>query len=124
MVLGVGLTSQPKMSNEAGVPWTKGSARFDPDVLFEKWDRGQKTLPNENDLRSSIISTFELTPHDNYVYHAIASVTLAQAQTAIHHGAGSGLHAWYHDSMEHAVSRSSLLIPLEALLQKPKSLTV
>ena len=112
------------MSIKSGVPRTEGSARFNPDVLFEIWDSGQKTLPTENDLRSSIISTFGLAPNDNYVYHAIASVTLAQVQTAIHHGSESGMHAWYHDDMGHPVSRPSPSKSLKALLQKPKSLTV
>ena len=44
-----------------------------------------------------MIATFNLPEDDNYVYHAIASVTLAQVQVAIDHGAVSGLHAWYFD---------------------------
>jgi hypothetical protein len=74
---------------------TEGSSQFDPDVLFRAWEKGQKTLPENNDLRSSIIVTFGLAPSDDYVYHATASVTLGQVQRAINHGAGSGLHSWY-----------------------------
>ena len=77
--------------------YTEGSSQFDPDGLFNAWESSQKTLPEDNDLRSSIISTFHLTPSDDYVYHATASVTLAQVQGAIKHGGGSGLHAWYLD---------------------------
>lgn len=77
---------------------TEGSPSFDADALFEAWDNGQPPLPKDNDLRSSIIATFNLPTGDNYVYHATASVTLAQVQSAIEHGGGSGLHAWYLDS--------------------------
>lgn len=77
--------------------YTEGSSQFEPDSLFAAWEFGQKTLPNDNDLRSSIISTFNLPPNDDYIYHATASVTLSQVQTAINHGGDSGLHAWYLD---------------------------
>ena len=54
-------------------------------------------LPKENDLRSSIIAAFNLSSNDSYVYHAIASVTLAQVQEAIAVGGEHELHAWYLD---------------------------
>ena len=72
-------------------------SHIDPDTLFEKWASSGKTLPIDNDLRSSIISTFSLSQNDSYVYHAMASVTLFQVQKAIDHGGESGLHAWYLD---------------------------
>ena len=84
---------------------TEGSSRFDPDALLEAWGKGQKALPENNGLRSSIISTFSLPLDDNYVYHATASVTLSQVQTAINHGDQSGLHAWYLDSHRTPVCR-------------------
>lgn len=77
---------------------TEGSFDFSADALFEAWGNGQCSVPHNEDFRSSIIATFNLPKDDNYVYHAIASVTLAQVQAAIDHGAESGLHAWYLDS--------------------------
>ncbi|KAL8831465.1 MAG: hypothetical protein Q9170_005280 [Blastenia crenularia] len=78
---------------------TTGSARFDPDAFFESWENESKSLlPQNNDLRSSIITSFNLAQSDNYVYHAVASVTLAQVQEATEHGGEHGLHAWYPDS--------------------------
>ena len=76
---------------------TTGAAHFDPDELFNQWAKEPSTLPQSDDLRSSIISTFNLSQNDNFVYHAIASVTLAQVQDAISHGGEKGLHAWYRD---------------------------
>ncbi|KAL8998390.1 MAG: hypothetical protein Q9169_002518 [Polycauliona sp. 2 TL-2023] len=77
---------------------TTGSAHFDPDALFTSWATDSKSLiPQGNDLRSSIIAAFDLAQSDNYVYHAVASVTLAQVQDAINHGGERGLHAWYPD---------------------------
>ncbi|KAL8658708.1 MAG: hypothetical protein Q9226_000822 [Calogaya cf. arnoldii] len=77
---------------------TTGSAHFDPDAFFESWAKNSTTLlPQENNLRSSIITAFNLAHSDSYVYHAVASVTLAQVQEAIQYGGQHGLHAWYPD---------------------------
>lgn len=73
---------------------TTGSAGFDPDTFFEKW-ASSDLLPKGNDLRTSIVAAFNLSPNDSYVYHAIASVTLSQVQEAIIIGGEHGLHAWY-----------------------------
>ncbi|KAL8901204.1 MAG: hypothetical protein Q9192_000681 [Flavoplaca navasiana] len=75
---------------------TTGSAQYDPDAFFASWAKDFKApIPQGNNLRSSIIAAFDLAQSDNYVYHAVASVTLAQVQAAIQHGGGNGLHAWY-----------------------------
>ena len=78
-------------------PSTTGSSTFNPDELFTQWSSRPCPLPRNNDLRSSIIRTFSLPENDDYTYHAIASVTLAQVQEAIYHGREAGLHAWYRD---------------------------
>lgn len=74
-------------------PHTVGSASFDPDKFFEEWD--PERIPKDNNLQGTIISAFNLKSSDDYVYHAIASVTLPQVQNAINHGASNGMHAWY-----------------------------
>ncbi|RDA83746.1 hypothetical protein CP532_4996 [Ophiocordyceps camponoti-leonardi (nom. inval.)] len=38
---------------------------------------------------------FDLPPNDGYTYHATASVSLDEAQTAVGRGRANGLHAWY-----------------------------
>lgn len=77
---------------------TTGSAQFDPDAFFDTWATESRVLlPQENKLRSSIISAFNLAQSDNYVYHAIASVTLAEVQSAIESEEDCGLQAWYPD---------------------------
>ena len=77
---------------------TTGSAQFEPDAFFASWAKDSNALvPQGSDLRSSIIAAFDLAQSDNYVYHAVASVTLAQVQAAIEHGGENGLHAWYPD---------------------------
>ena len=91
---------------------TESSSQFDPDVLFTAWENGHKTLPENNDLRSSILTTFGLPPSDDYVYHATASVTLVQVQGAINHGAGSGLHSWYLSEVGKPVRQHLLDIQL------------
>ena len=78
---------------------TTGAAHFDPDDFFKRWgDESKSLLPNGKDLQSSITAAFSLPQNDNYVYHAIASVTLAQVQVAINQGREHGLHAWYPNS--------------------------
>ncbi len=84
-------------------PHTIGASSFDPDALFEAWGEGQKSLPVKDDFQFSISTTFNLPQNDNYVYHAIASVTLAQVQKAVEHGGKNGLHAWYIDGDGHPV---------------------
>jgi len=106
------------MTSQQVGPRTEGASSFEPDALFEAWANGQRTLPENNDLRSSIISTFKLPQNDNYVYHASASVTLAQVQAAINHGGGSGLRAWYLDAEGNPV-----ILPHEHV-ESPKCLTI
>lgn len=80
---------------------TVKSARFDPQKFFDDWSkRGSELLPQNDDFRASIINAFGLKESDDYIYHAIASVTLAQVQYAVSRGAGENgiLHAWYRDS--------------------------
>ncbi|KAL9613042.1 MAG: hypothetical protein Q9167_002388 [Letrouitia subvulpina] len=76
---------------------TTGSAHFDPDEFFEKWAKESESLLPKDDFRSSIIAAFNLAQNDSYVYHAIASVSLAQVQEAIDQRGNNGLHAWYLD---------------------------
>lgn len=78
---------------------TVGAAHFNPDILFMTWgdDREKRNLPQHDDLRASIVATFDLPKSDKYVYHANTSVTLTQVQEAINHGREAGLHAWYRD---------------------------
>ena len=59
-----------------------------------------KTYLLNNDFQQAIITAFNLPPggtKDDYVYHAIASVTLEQVQCVIEAGEKNGLHRWYVD---------------------------
>ena len=78
---------------------TVGSKTFQPNQLFEDaslLDSVHSHL-NKNDFRSAIITAFGLPENDDYIYHATASVTIAQVQVAINAGASHGLHDWYLD---------------------------
>lgn len=88
---------EAEMGPQRPMPGTTGASSFDPDALFGAWRDGQKFLPVEDNFRSSILTAFDLPQNDNYIYHAIASVTLAQVQKAVEHGGKNGLHAWYLD---------------------------
>ena len=69
---------------------------FDVDTLFDSaaLERAKAQL-DRNDLQSAIVTYFNLTSNDDHVYHAIASVSLSQIQTAVAAGRLHGLHDWY-----------------------------
>lgn len=77
-------------------PRTEHATSFDPDVFFDAWS--PELVPQDNDLESAIKKAFQLKQDDDYVYHATASVTLAQVQMAVKFGGKGRLHAWYIDS--------------------------
>ncbi|KAI4159580.1 MAG: hypothetical protein LQ342_006490 [Letrouitia transgressa] len=79
---------------------TTGSAHFDLDEFFERWVKESESLLPKDDFRSSIIAAFNLAQSDSYVYHAIASVSLARVQEAIDKREKNGLHAWYLDNTD------------------------
>ena len=85
------------MTPQPSSPRTIGAPDFDPDALFDAWRDGQKSSPKNDDLRSSILTTFDLPQKADYAYNAIASVTLAQVQQAVEYGGKNGLHDWYRD---------------------------
>jgi hypothetical protein len=95
-------------------PYTVGSSSFDPDQFVEQWD--EAIVPHDNDLRKCIVRAFKLKPNDDYVYHAIASVTLDQVQAAINAGGLNGMHAWYTDENGHQVRRDLNLSLLSSYL--------
>jgi hypothetical protein len=95
------------MSNQDQTPTAKtiGTAGFEPNEWLDAWNSSK--APSNNDFGSAIRIAFGLKPKDDYVYHAIASVTLAQVQAAIDHGDANGMHAWYRDEGEAQVTRTS-----------------
>ena len=93
------------MTNQQGHARTQGVSQFEPDALFDAWGKDQKCMLENDDLRSAIISVFDLPQSDSYIYRAIASVTLSQVQEAIKHGGKAGLHTWYLDDQGKPVRR-------------------
>jgi hypothetical protein len=92
------------MSQIPQVASTQGSPSFDPDAFFEAWAQETLTPPYDNDFRKFIIKAFGLKPNDDFVYRAIAEVTLLQAQTYLEFGGQGGLHGWYLDEEGKEVS--------------------
>lgn len=52
-------------------------------------------LLQKNDLYQACRLLFKLPDNDDYVYHATASVRLAEVQHIVQLGAVNGLHTWY-----------------------------
>lgn len=75
----------------------QGTSSSNPRNYFSEPDCYAKVLDSlsRNDLRSAIITGFGLSSHDDYVYRAIASVTLSQVQGAVEAGTENGLCDWY-----------------------------
>jgi hypothetical protein len=97
-----------EMSSVSSQPYTIGSKSFNPQQLLQ--DEEKLKIANaflgKGDLHSAIITYFSLPENDSYVYHAVASVTLAQAQQAILQGDLHGLHDWYKDGEGRPVSHA------------------
>ncbi len=93
---------------------TVDSKDFYPDQFLNTWHPAG--IPQNNDLRTAIVKSFRLKQTDDYVYHAIASVTLSQVQVAIDHGNVNGMHAWYRDIAGQQVTQSPFLFLLYLMI--------
>lgn len=89
---------------KARLPHTEGSTSpFDPSRLHDP-----ETVAaihehlSKDDLRAAIIQAFQLPAGDAFVYHANASVNLAQVQSAVNAGSANGLHDWYLEAAANA----------------------
>lgn len=93
-------------------PSCAGNPSFKPKTVFDDSDRLQEALDwlhRENSLYQACRVLFNLPHPDDYTYHAIASVTLAEVQHAIDLGASHNLHAWYRNPDRSPVSPPWLL---------------
>jgi hypothetical protein len=75
---------------------TLGSTSFHPDEFFDNWPQTAPAI-KEQTFEKFIQKAFQLKVPDDYVYHAMASVSLSQVQKAIDAGDAHGLHDWYRD---------------------------
>lgn len=84
-----------------------GSPSFRPDTASNDASikqQVQEHLTND-DLYNASRALLGLSQNDDYVYHATASVRLAEVQHIVSLGAVNGLHAWYKNEDGSAVSR-------------------
>ncbi|KAK3363398.1 hypothetical protein B0T25DRAFT_596620 [Lasiosphaeria hispida] len=74
-----------------------GSPTFDPETAIRNDATHEAALRalEDDDFETAIQTWFRIPDGDDYVYHAIASVTLAQVQRAVNLGGQKGLHGWY-----------------------------
>ncbi|KHN94256.1 uncharacterized protein MAM_07892 [Metarhizium album ARSEF 1941] len=74
-----------------------GNPSFRPDDIARNQDKLNRArdLLSKNDLYEASRVLLGLPEADVYIYHAIASVKLAQAQHVVDRGGDNGLHAWY-----------------------------
>jgi hypothetical protein len=96
------------MSSVSSPPYTTGSKSFNPQQLLQDEEKLKtaNAFLGKDDLRSAITIYFSLPENDSYIYHAVASVTLAQVQQAILQGDQHGLHDWYKDGDGRPVSHA------------------
>lgn len=83
-----------------------GNPLFDPDERVHDTAAREEAFTHlqKDEFRDAISSWFRLPKTDNYVYHAITSVLLAQVQDIVDRGRDNGLHDWYQDEAGAAVS--------------------
>lgn len=100
------------MPTAAKKQYCVGSAGFDPsaaasdDTLQAQIDE----LLKKDDLLGASRVLFKLPNNDDYVYHANASVSLAQVQHIVQLGGVNGLHNWYKMTDGTPVSGSRLTL--------------
>ncbi|KAK2003839.1 hypothetical protein LX36DRAFT_677381 [Colletotrichum falcatum] len=74
-----------------------GSPSFSPDEYAR--DAARRERANEllaaDDFYGAVVASFRLPEPDDYVYHAMTAVRLAEAQRAVAMGPANGMHAWY-----------------------------
>lgn len=70
---------------------------FRPRQVIEDTALQQQALEllSRNDLSGASRVLLGLPEHDDYVYHATASVRLAEVQQVVDRGGVNGLHTWY-----------------------------
>ena len=107
------------MSSSKSAKYCVGSPSFNPSELIQDQDRQAqaRTLLTSNDLYNATRVLFSLPEPDNFVYHATASVKLAQVQQVVNLGGANSLHAWYRgaDSSEVKHSRHTIDPPIYSL---------
>ena len=72
-----------------------GSPTFDPAIAVRDiptLERALRALHDNDDLAGAVRIFFGISEHDAFVYHAMASFTLEQAQAVVTGGKGGG---WY-----------------------------
>lgn len=72
-----------------------GSSTFDPAIAIHDaptLDRALRALHDDDDLAGAVRIYFGIPEEDAFVYHAMASFTLEQAQVVVREGRGGG---WY-----------------------------
>ncbi|KAJ9155627.1 Transcription factor nrm1 whi5 [Pleurostoma richardsiae] len=85
------------MASSRPRPACVGSPAFDPVLRTKDPSARAAALARleEDDLEGAIKAYFQLPARDTYVYHAMVSITLHQAQEVVALGGRNGLHAWY-----------------------------
>ncbi|EFQ26823.1 uncharacterized protein GLRG_02643 [Colletotrichum graminicola M1.001] len=76
-----------------------GSPTFSPDEYAKDAARRERAneLLAKDDFYGAIVVSFRLPERDDYVYHAMTAVRLAEVQRVVAMGAANGMHAWYRD---------------------------
>lgn len=86
------------MAQKSSTPGCVGAPGFDPATSVRDLDLRTTTLAlldDQNDFAAAIRTYFRIPASDNYVYHAITSVTLPQVQHVVRLGRANRLHDWY-----------------------------
>ncbi|KAK4199609.1 hypothetical protein QBC40DRAFT_254944 [Triangularia verruculosa] len=110
-----------------------GNPSFDPAKGVDDHDTHQAALElsnEKNEFEGAIRTWFGLPEagKDDYVYHAVASVTLPQVQRVVEMGGENGLHGWYDGQGDPSIpddiqAYTSLFSPSTSPVSSLKSFT-
>jgi hypothetical protein len=89
-----------------------GNPALVPDDLVQDAERLNQAREHltKDDLLGASKVLLGLPENDTYTYHAMTSISLAQAQHAVNMGGVNGLHTWYRQEDGGAVRKISTII--------------
>lgn len=107
--------NQPASKAGAAFVHCVGNPAFNPDEYIRDEPRQRKArelLEKEDDFDHATVVSFGLPERDDYTYHAMTAVKLAQVQHVVGLGAANNLHAWYRSREDGAVVGSFVFFAL------------
>jgi hypothetical protein len=102
------------MSRSLSIARSKGKPAVISEETIDDLERQRQALDflGKDDLYNASRVLFDLPAEDDYTYHAMTSVKLAEVQRVVQLGGVNGLHSWYRQDDGSPVRINELSRPL------------